>query len=159
MKLRKVYQTKDMDLSHAVLVNGNRIRVNFTGSNPSPKRSGTFITEDEKLQAALEEDSYYGVLYVLQSQCPIADSPAKPLVSAAGKAATEAAEETAALHAEGKAATVEDEELEMVTNFNKAREYLRTTHNVQMGLMPNTQAVLAVAAELGVRFPNWTPNV
>lgn len=166
MRVRKVYITKDADLSHAVLVKGNRVRIHFTGSNPSPKRCGTLITEDTALQEAIEADCCFGVLFDLQSETELPDKGKKATVSqpqtvstAVGSTA-ESDEENKSNTTTTAASTEEaDEELEMATNFNKAREYLRTKHNIQMSQMANTQAVLTVATELGVVFPNWKPAI
>lgn len=148
------------DLSHAVMVKGSRVRLHFTGSNPSPKRSATLITEDAALQEVVEADSSFGVLFDLQSETELPDKGKKATISqpqtvlaTVGSTAESDGENN------GSTTTTEeaDEELEMVTNFNKAREYLRTKFSVQMSQMANTLAVLAVAAELGVAFPNWKP--
>lgn len=148
-KIYKVYQIKHTFLKYTATVSINKKSVEcpFTGGVTGPIwTGGTFATDNQEIQTALEARPDFGNLIVLAHSSTTENenkSPESVIIEQIEKA-TKPAEE------------VEKVVIESVKNSQEAKKWLSDNiEGVTYAQMPNRDAVSDIAAAHNIEFPNW----
>lgn len=136
----KIYNSHFPEYGIYVKVDGKETPVSFTGGRTLSNKGGSFRTDDEKVQEALEKHPMYNVRFKLTGTVNAKKQDDektldKPVQNTSGN---------------GSATVVED-----VNNYQSAKSWLMKNKGVTSNDLSNADEVRAKAAELNVDFVNW----
>ena len=173
--MRKIYGCDTISLSMAVLVDNKIERVEFKGGSygGGMSISATYSTNNVALMGAIEKSERFkkGRVFVLKSIAEPGDELKKEQVSPKGdvvppnglpeaggkQIAPEDKEEAGKGQNDGDDSNDNAEAVSYpdVTNFQQAKNVLKTKHDVVLISSVTKDEVIAKASELKVLFPNW----
>lgn len=142
-KIYKVYQLQKRFITYSFhrVVNGKLHNVEFKGGTNSPiYQGGIFTTEDKELQQNLEEMAEYNELFTCIYSSETKQEPAAVVQQ---KIEAEIPEVPELISVPG------------ITSGVAAKKYLNETLSIPHSRMPNTKAVLDIAIENNIIFPDW----
>ena len=171
MKVVKVYRLINyISFAFPLKVNGEKRFISFKHGVSNPRLNGKYVSSDPDEQKALEESPAFNVQYKIEAvrggeaeatsktedNAPEEVLPTEPESSEADTPEAEvpvAEEPKAEDEAEPEAEnTLEVIPADEVAGVQDAKEYLVNHHDCNIEDLPNKQAVMAKAKELGIRF-------
>lgn len=173
--MRKIYGCDTISLNMAVLVDNKVERVEFKGGSygGGMSISATYSTNNVALMDAIEKSERFvkGRVFVLKSITEPGDELKKEQVSPKGdvvppnglpetggeQITPDDKEETGKDQDDGDDSKDDVEAISYpdVTNFQQAKNVLKTKHDVVLINSVTKEEVIAKASELKVLFPNW----
>lgn len=134
----KVYQSIYFQFSTFVEVDKKKVPIEFKGGVcfGDMEKKGVFITNDEKLQAAIEADPRFKWEFCLKEE-------------------REKTKIQASVPEKDKEEGVKDPvTVDTITDFQLAKEYLRKEYDIPHQSLNTPENILKKASEVGVLFPN-----
>lgn len=159
MAQRKVYRSlvyKDLDTY--IVVNGNKVRIEFRGGSLQPPINGIFVATDPDVIRAIDKDSGLGRSFICISSEGEPDPEPKdedfdedePEEEPVKKPAKKTTPKPPVLETPPEAKLVEG-----VTTIQDAREYLlKNIEGLKPQNIPNPKSVENLAAKNGIVFPD-----
>lgn len=132
--MKKVYTSIHFQFSTFVKVDGKNVPIEFKGgmNYGNMVKKGLFVTEDEKIQKAIEDDPRFG-WEITQKDKPVASVGRQKLP-------------------EKKAEDIKV--VDAITDFQSAKDFLRKEYDITHQSLNNPENILKKAEEIGVVFPN-----
>lgn len=163
----KVYEVQGyLNLQKEIEVDGKIVAVNFTGGHRYPHKSGTYATDDKKIQKALEARPEFKVEYKLvqvgnkklnkSEQTTSINERVMELEKENERLQKLVSELNAQLQT--KSDTEKPKELKIVhdvVNAQQAKEYLVKEFNHNPDKLKNKMIILQAAKKYSVSFPDW----
>jgi hypothetical protein len=155
MALRKTYQSiQYIQLDTYVVVNGQKVLVQFRGGSLQPRTFGKFNTDNQELIAAMDMDSGNGksfkCIHSEEIESPVIEDP-KPLVI---KEAPAPKPEVTEVPEEKQAEVKPFTSVPGITTVQAAKQYMADTFGIALSKMPNGAAVKKQAEANKVKFPD-----
>lgn len=140
-----------------VQVAGRSVTVKFSGGRKDSggvlRDCGAFVTDDEKLQLAIQSDSGYDKVFKLYGDYPPQDGEGSEDAPTAETPSQDGEGSEGAPNAETLPQGFE--EVSGITNTNTAKEWLEVNRGVQLGTSAKKAEVKAAAHNAGVKFVDW----
>lgn len=144
MAIRKTYQSVHFTtLSTYVMVNGQKVLIQFQGGTLRPRRNGIYTTEDPAIIAALDARAGKSFRCIHTEGTPTQESKSNSSKDVKKE--------------DDKSRNTPDvlKEVPEVTNIIEARNYLvANIEGMTSAKLPNMQSVINTASKNGISFPN-----